>query len=126
MRSNSTLPPGSENAQTARGAVLTCARVGARSGARLRLRGEFEVADAEDSAPGLVGEAFDLPTVREHDLLDNRQTQTSALRLRGEVRFENLRAAVGGNARAVVPHLEHGFGGIALFGGEGHRSEEHT
>src|ERR1035441_2392869 len=85
-------------------------------GLRLRLRGEFEVADAEDGAAGLVGGGFGLPTMGEDDLLDNRQAQTGALRLRRKVRFEYFSAAIGGNARAVVPHLDHRFGGIALLG----------
>ena len=72
--------------------------------------------DAEDGAPRFVGEAFDLPAVREHDLLDDRQAQTGALLLGREVGLEDLGAAVRGNARAVVADLEHGFGGIALFG----------
>ena len=37
------------------------------------LQGEFQVGDAEDSAPRLMGEAFDLPAVRKHDLLDDCQ-----------------------------------------------------
>ena len=39
----------------------------------LRLRGQFEVGDAKDSALRLIGEAFNLLAVREHDLLDDGQ-----------------------------------------------------
>src|ERR1017187_4382561 len=87
------------------------------------LRGELEVGDAEDRTLRLVGEAFDLPAVREHDLLDNGQAQTGALLLGCEVRLEDFGAVVRGNPGAIVADFEHGFGGIALFGD---RSEEHT
>src|ERR1035441_4575040 len=82
------------------------------------LSGELEVGDAEDRALRLIGEAFDLPAVREHDLLDNGQAQTGALLLGCEVRLEDFSAAVGGNPGAVVADLEQGFGGIALLGND--------
>ena len=37
------------------------------------------MAEAEDSTFRLVGEAFDLPAVRQHDLLDDGQAQPGAL-----------------------------------------------
>src|ERR1039458_8624226 len=107
-------------------------------GALCRLCGEFQVGNAKHGALRVIAEAFDLPAVGEDNLLDHRQSQTGALLLRSEVGLEDLGPAVGGNARAIVPHFERGFGGIAPLGNnldfaaaidslDGvQRSEEHT
>ena len=72
--------------------------------------------DAEDGAPRLVGQAFDLPAVGENNLLDHGQPQASARLLSRKIRFEDFAAAVRGNAGAIVTDFEDGFGGTALLG----------
>src|SRR5437899_2777800 len=53
------------------------------------LRSQFQVRDAEDCALGFVGETYDFPAVRQHDLLHHSQAQAGALLLGREVRFED-------------------------------------
>jgi len=78
----------------------------------------LEVGDTEDGATGLVGEALDFPTVRENDLLNDGEAEAGALALllHGEVGFENLGAAFGGDARTVVAHFEDDFRGVEFLG----------
>src|SRR5437870_1377023 len=76
----------------------------------------FQVADAKSRTFGCVGQAFDLPAVRQHDLLNHSQAQAGSFFLSGEIRFENVGALFRRNARAVVPHLDEGLGGAGFAG----------
>ena len=71
--------------------------------------------DAEDGTPRFVGQAFNLPAMREDNLLDYGQAEAGTASLGREIGLEDLGAAVGGNAGAVVTQIKAGFVGIALF-----------
>src|SRR5438034_4105117 len=80
------------------------------------LRRQLEVADAEERASGVVGHALDLPTVRQHDLLDDGQPQAGALFVGREVGFEDLGALMFRNARAIIDYFQARFRCLALAG----------
>lgn len=66
----------------------------------------LEMADAEDGAFGIVGEALDFPAMREDDLLDDGETKAGPLLVRGEVGFENFLSLFGQNAGAVITNFQ--------------------
>src|SRR3954468_22361066 len=78
--------------------------------------GELQMGNAEESAFWLIGQALDFPTVSEHDLLDDRQTQAGALLLGSEIGFENFDAPVGGDPRTVIPDFQRCFGSAGFLG----------
>src|SRR2546430_10970671 len=67
---------------------------------------EPQVGDAENRAPRLVRSAFNLPTVRQDDLLNHRQPQPGAFLVRGEIRFKDFGPMLRRNTRAVVTNLQ--------------------
>ncbi len=73
--------------------------------------GDFQVGDAEKGAFRLVGQAFNLPAVREHNLLHDGQAQAGPLLVGGEVGLENFLTMFGRHAGAVIADFERRFGG---------------
>src|SRR2546430_8422994 len=67
---------------------------------------EPEVGDSENRAPRLVRPAFDLPSVRQDDLLNHRQPQSGSLLVRGEIGFENLQPLFLRHARTIIANLK--------------------
>src|SRR5688572_11404924 len=65
--------------------------------------------DAKDRAARLIGQAFDLPAVRENDLADDGEAEAGPLLVRGEVRLENLETMFGAHAGAAIGNVEHDF-----------------
>jgi len=57
----------------------------------------------------LIAEAFNLPAVRQHDLLHHGQTETGAVLIGGKVGFENVLPLFHRHAWAVVANLEERF-----------------
>ena len=68
--------------------------------------------DAKERTAWSVALAGNFPAMRQNDLLNNGQAQPGALFVRGEIRFENLRAPFGGNTRSIVADFQSGFGSI--------------
>src|SRR5438045_5283374 len=73
------------------------------------LRYELQVSKAEDRALRLVGQAFDVPPVSEHNLLHDRQAQAGPFFMRGDIRLENFQALTGRHSVAIVANFEGGF-----------------
>src|SRR5713101_1929065 len=91
----------------------------AASGAILSIPGrDLQMSDPEDRALRFVRQALDLPPVRQHDLLDDRQTQPRPLLVRGDVGLEDFVALADGNAGAVVENVERRLGAVALARGD--------
>ena len=68
------------------------------------------MADAEDGALRLVGEALDFPAMGQDDLLDHGEAQSGTLLVRGEIRLENFLAAFGRHTGAVIADFQRGLG----------------
>src|SRR6185369_17052002 len=75
---------------------------------------ELEMSNAENRTAGFVAEAFDLPAVSEDILANDGEAETGAFLMGGNVRFENLGALTGRDARPIIPDLEEGLGGSGL------------
>src|SRR5438876_3058543 len=69
-------------------------------------RGQTQVGKAEQGAFWLVGQAFDLPAVRQDDLLHHRQTEAGPFLVRREIGFEDLGAVFRRDARAVIANFK--------------------
>src|ERR1051325_5358278 len=108
--------PGSSSTIRMRGAVR--AVLPASGGMASTPGGELQMGEAEDRAPGLVGEAFDLPAVGQDDLLNHGQAEAGAFVVCGEIRLEDVRAMMRRNAGAVVAHFEDGLVGALPGGGD--------
>src|SRR6266852_1011207 len=89
------------------------------SGAILSIPGrDFQMSDPENRALRFVRQALDFPSVRQHDLLDHRQTQPRPFLVRGDVGLEDLVTLADGNAGPVIEHVERRFGAIAPLRGD--------
>src|SRR6266496_1065962 len=75
-------------------------------------RRQPQVGDAEQGAFRLVGQALDLPAVRQHDLLHHRETEAGPFLVRREIGFEDFRAMFRRDARAVVANFKERLLGI--------------
>src|SRR2546427_618 len=106
-------PASSSTIRTRGVAGVLLAASGGMSGAFHR---HSQVGDAEQGAFGLVGQAFDLPAVRQHDLLHDRETEAGAFLVRCEIGFEDFRAMLRRDALAIVADLEECFGGVPPAG----------
>src|SRR6266516_1083205 len=77
-------------------------------------RGQPQMDEAEQGAIRFVGQAFDLPAVRQHDLLHHRQTQAGPFLVRREIGFKDFRAVLRRDARAVVANFEERLLGVSF------------
>src|SRR6266498_4669257 len=94
---------------------VALAASGGMSGA---FRRQPQVSDPEESTFGLVGQALDLPTVRQDDLLHDRETETGAFLVCCEIGFEDLGAVLRRDARTIVAHFEERLGGVPFAGND--------
>jgi hypothetical protein len=57
--------------------------------------GDLQVRGPKNRTPRLVGETFDIPSVRERDLLNDRQAQAGAFLVGRKIWFEDLGPILG-------------------------------
>src|SRR5882724_12635077 len=81
-----------------------------------RLRSEFHATETKNRSLWLLGDILNLPSMRQNNLLDDRQPQSRPFRMGGEVRFEDFAAMLARNAGAIVPNIELRLRGAAFSG----------
>src|SRR5437867_6150740 len=102
-------PASSSTIRTRGGVGVLLAASGGMSGA---FRRQPQVGDAEQGAFGLVGQAFDLPAVRQHDLLHDSETEAGAFLVGCEIGLEDFSAVLRRDARAIVANFKERLLGV--------------